>query len=401
MINRLNISLLVLLLSSALNVRADESAWDVAANLDLQSRFFTQDAQWPSQSSQTGEVSLAFSAEFRWRNPDGDQRVSVTPYLRWDETDSERSLVDLPEAYWAFEGNNYELLIGANTVFWGVTESVHLVDIVNQTDAVADLDGEDKLGQPMVNLELQKDWGLLSFYVLPYFRERTFAGVDGRFRAPLPVDTDGAVYESQDEENHTDFAFRYSHYMGDVDIGVSLFSGTSREPRLVSNADGTSLVPYYDQIEQIGVDLQYTHEAWLWKLEAIVRDGALDSFAAAVGGVEYTVYQIRESSADLGLLFEYQYDARSDSEPLTLADNDVFVGTRLAFNDVQDSTALLGFAYDVDTGATFVNIEADRRLGNDYVVELRGRFFTGVERDDPMFAVASDDYLQLQLSRYF
>ena len=401
MVNGLKIALLTVLLSSALNARADDSDWSRSANIDLQSRFFTQDAKWPGQSSQTGAVSLAFSAEFRWRAPDAEQRISLIPYLRWDATDSDRSLVDLPEAYWAFEGDSYELLVGANTVFWGVTESVHLVDIINQTDAAADIDGENKLGQPMLNLELQRDWGLIGLYVMPYFRERTFAGSDGRFRAPLPVDTDAAVYESSDEQNHIDLALRYSHYIGDVDLGVSWFSGTSREPRLLLNADATALVPYYDQIDQVGVDLQYTHDAWLWKFEAIARDAATDAFVAAVGGVEYTVYQLRDSSTDLGLLLEYQYDARAETEPLTLADNDVFVGARLAFNDVQDSTALLGFAYDVDTGATFMNIEADRRFGQNYVAELRVRLFSDVDRDDPVFAISSDDYLQLQVSRYF
>jgi hypothetical protein len=182
---------------------------------------------------------------------------------------------------------------------------------------------------------------------------------------------------------------------------VSWFSGTSREPRLLLNADATALVPYYDQIDQVGVDLQYTHDAWLWKFEAIARDAATDSYVAAVGGVEYTVYQLGDSSTDLGLLMEYQYDARAATEPLTLADNDVFVGARLAFNDVQDSTALLGFAYDVDTGTTFVNIEADRRFGDNYVAELRVRLFSDADSDDPVFAISSDDYLQLQFSRYF
>ena len=108
-----------------------------------------------------------------------------------------------------------------------------------------------------------------------------------------------------------------------------------------------------------------------------------------------------ESNADLGLLLEYQYDGRASTEPLTLADNDVFVATRFALNDVQDSTALMGVAYDLDTGATFMNVEAERRIGENYVLELRARFFTNVDVDDPMFIIADDDYLQLQLSRYF
>jgi hypothetical protein len=389
------------LLLPALVANADEASWDLGANVEMQSRFFTQDARWPGQESQAGQISLAATVELRWRNADDDQRASIIPYLRWDAEDEERSSLDLREAYWAWEAESFELLVGANTVFWGVTESVHLVDVLNQTDAVADIDGEDKLGQPMVNLAMQRDWGLLNFYVMPYFRERTFAGADGRLRTPLPVDTDRAQYESSAEEKHVDLALRYSHYVGDVDIGLSLFSGTSREPRLLPDADGTALLPYYDQINQFGVDLQYTRDAWLWKLESIVRDGYDDTFIAAVGGFEYTLYQVGESTADVGLLLEYQYDGRGEFEPLTIADNDVFAGARLALNDTQDTAVLAGVGYDVDTNEMFVNVEAERRLGEDYVLELRARAFSGARQDNPTYTLSRDDYLQLQLSRYF
>jgi len=389
----------ITLLLSALTAETGRASWDISSNIDLTTRIFTEDARWPGQDDSTLQLSIAGSTEFRWRGD--DSRASIIPYLRYDETDDDRSLADLPEAYWAKEAESYELLIGVNTVFWGVTESVHLVDIVNQTDAVADIDGEDKLGQPMINLELQRDWGLVSVYVLPYFRERTFSGEDGRLRTPLPVDTDNPQYESSDEENHVDLALRYSHYVGNVDIGVSAFSGTSREARLAPNTDGSELIPFYDQIDQLGLDLQYTGDAWLWKLEAIARETQNDSFTAAVGGFEYTYYQVNESSADVGVLLELQYDGRDDGEPVTLADNDLFAGIRLALNDTQDTAVLAGVGYDLETSETYVNIEADRRLGEDYVLELRVRFFTNAEPDDTSFAIENDDYLQLQLSRYF
>lgn len=402
MITHRNLRLFLLAsLLSALVAKADEASWDLSANVELQSRFFAQDARWPGQESDAAQLSVATTAEFRWRNAEGDQRASIIPYLRWDQADNERSLVDLPEAYWAYEGDGFEFLVGSNTVFWGVTESVHLVDIINQTDAVADIDGEDKLGQPMINLELQRDWGLISAYVMPYFRERTFSGSDGRLRTPLPVDTDRGQYESSERDNHIDVALRYSHYIGDIDIGLSFFDGTSREPRLLPDDDGSALLPFYDQISQFGVDLQYTHDAWLWKLEAIARDGFTDTFAAAVGGFEYTFYQVNESDADIGVLLEYQYDGRGTAEPVTVADNDVFVGTRLALNDTQDTAVLAGIVYDVDTGETFLNVEAERRLGEHYVIELRARSFSGADPIDPTFTIASDDYLQLQLRRYF
>ena len=374
---------------------------DVSGSVELQVRTFWNDPAWAGQDDRVLQGTLVSTTEFRWRNEEGNQRASLIPYLRWDATDSKRSLVDLNEAYWAFESRNYEVLVGSNTVFWGVTESVHLVDIINQTDFAGDIDGEDKLGQPMVSLALQRDWGEISAFVMPYFNERTFAGIEGRLRPQLPIDTDRALYESSSEETHVDFALRYSHYFGDVDIGLHAFSGTSREPRFVPAEDGQALLPVYDLIDQVGLDLQYTREAWLWKLEAIARNGYSDTFVAAVGGFEYTFYQVSESPADIGLLLEYQYDGRDRLEPITIADNDVFVGARLALNDVQDTAVLAGVSYDVETGETFVNIEAERRFGDNWFAELRVRVFSGAEQGDNTYWLQQDDYAQLSIARYF
>jgi hypothetical protein len=385
---------------------ASDSEWDLSGNTALQLRGFSQNALWPEQNSSDVEASISGEWEVRWRSEEGDQRASFIPFARWDENDDERTHMDLREAYWAYEGSAYddidfELLVGVNKVFWGVTESVHLVDIINQTDLVEDLDQEDKLGQPMVNLAIQQDWGLLNIYLLPYFRERTFPGEDGRFRAPLIVDWDDAEYESGAEEKHMDLALRYSHYFGDVDVGVYYFRGTSREPRLELSSNGQRLTPFYDQIDQLGVDVQYTTDAWLWKLESIVRDGYDETFMATVGGFEYTFYQVYESDADIGFLMEYQYDDRSSNEPITIADNDLFLGGRWTLNDTQDTALLAGVVVDKDTSETFFNIEAERRFGDSIVVELRVRAITNSESDEPSYSFSQDDYIQLQVSRYF
>ena len=280
-------------------------------------------------------------------------------------------------------------------------ESRHLVDVINQTDLVEGIDEESKLGQPLVNLNLQRDFGRFGLYVMPYFRERTFPGINGRFRAPLVVDTDNPIYESSDEENHLDLALRYDHYIGDLDLGAHVFKGTSREPRFVIAPEGDRLLPVYDQMTQFGVDVQYTAEAWLWKLEAVARDTRVDSFIAAVGGFEYTFYGINDSSADVGVLLEYLYDDRNQWSPPTASDNDLFIGARLALNDADDTSILAGVAVDLDTKELFLNIEAERRFGDQLSVGLQLRAFMNAEPGDALFTVAEDDYLQLRLSWYY
>jgi len=373
--------------------------WDMSASLEVQARLFSKSSAWSGQESSHGQYSLAALGDFRWRNDADNQRASIIPYLRWDASDTERNLLDFRELYWAWEGESFELLVGANTEFWGVTESVHLVDIINQTDGASDIDGEDKLGQPMVNLILQSDWGELGFYAMPYFRERTCAGREGRLRAPLLGDTNRPVYESSAGQSHIDLAIRYSHFIGNIDFGLSAFSGTSREPLLL--AEGGVLVPHYGQIDQFGIDLQYTGDAWLWKLESILRNGYEDRFGAVVGGFEYTFYQVVDSATDLGIILEYQHDGRAATVPAVISDNDIFAGARLALNDIQDTSMLAGVGVDVATSEFFVNVEAERRMGDNFVLELRARVFSGAAPGDITYSLARDDYIQLQLSRFF
>jgi hypothetical protein len=393
-----------LLLAATLLLLAPQAVlageWDFSGDTGSEFRWFPADPAFPGQEGGPGYSAMG-NLEWRWRSIDGYQRASIRAFGRLDSMDSRRTHADLREAYWAYEGEDWEVLAGFNKVFWGVTESRHLVDVINQTDLVEDPDQEQKLGQPMVNLMLRREWGQLDVFVMPWFRERTFPGTKSRLRPPLPVDTGRAVYESSAKQQHTDFALRYSHYFGDVDIGAYYFRGTSREPTLVRDVESASLVPFYSQMDQIGADIQYTRDAWLWKLEAIARNGVDETFFASVAGFEYTFYGIRESAADVGLLMEYLYDGRGASEPATPFDDDLFIGTRLSLNDMQDSNFLIGVILDRDTSDYFFNLEAERRFGENITAELRLRLFRGDEATDPLHAFDRDDYLQLNLSRHF
>ena len=115
--------------------------------------------------------------------------------------------------------------------YFGNNRSATFADIVNQTDYLASLDGDVKLGQPLVNVSWEQNQHLVDFYVLPYFRERPFAGTDGRLRLPYVIDSE-ASYESGAKRQHLDIAFRYQFNQQNLRLGISGFSGTSREPIL-------------------------------------------------------------------------------------------------------------------------------------------------------------------------
>jgi hypothetical protein len=361
-------------------------------------RAFAQQPLDPRQH----DNNLSFSAQPEYYSSwDGNsQSFAFVPFVRWDEHDEERSHADIRELTWLKAADDWELRVGIRKVFWGVTESQHLVDIINQTDLVEAPDGEEKLGQPMINLALIRDWGTLDLFVLPGFRERTFPGVDGRLRSALPVDSRHALYESPDKDRHIDLAARWTRVIGDWDVGLSAFKGTSRDPRFIPNASGTALIPVYDLITQWGLDLQATLGAWLWKLEAINRAGQGEQYNAFTAGFEYTLVGIADSATDLGMIVEFLYDDRGNQALTPFAD-DIMLGARLSLNDVQSTEFLLGMIADSSDSTRSVKLESSRRLGDSWKITLEGQAFTHVADSDLLTAMRKDNYLQLELARYF
>jgi len=355
----------------------------------------------PADRLQHGNnFSLAVQPEYYYGWDDGRESFTFVPFLRWDQNDSERSHVDIRELTWLKATDNWELRVGIRKLFWGVTESQHLVDIINQTDLVEAPDGEEKFGQPMLNLALIRDWATFDLFILPYFRERSFPGVDGRLRFVLPIDTDNARYESSRQERNIDYAVRWESSIGAWDMGLSYFNGTSREPRFEIRPDGQALIPVYDLIEQWGLDLQATVGDWLWKAETIHRSGQLEPYIALTTGFEYTFVGIMGSGADFGILSEVLYDERGDNA-LTLFADDILLGSRLTLNDEQSSELLFGIIVDIDDPGHLLILESSRRLGNAWKITFEARAFLDIPDSDLLTSIHDDDYLQLELARYF
>ena len=354
------------------------------------------------QRDATISPSVGLEPEFLWESDAGSIRFRATPFLRWDAHDDNRTHFDLREASLLYLANGWTFFAGVGKVFWGKTEAHHLVDIINQTDSVEDIDTEDKLGQPMLNLTLERDWGAIDVFFLPYVRKRTYPDARARLRGAFPV-LEQAVYDVRGGRWHPDFAGRWSYFAGSLDLAVSAFRGTSREPRLVpvTTEDGVALQSVYELIGQVSIDAQWTAGATLWKLEALTRGGHGDRFHAAVAGVEHTLFGIGPGPADLGLLAELMLDGRDATAPFTPFDNDVFFGARWAFNDTADSSIFGGPVIDYDTGEVFAFLEAERRFSDRWVAALEARWFMNTDATAPVHGLRRDDLVSLRLSRYF
>jgi FimV-like protein len=369
---------------------------------------FGLDSRWYAkkglQQQAQSNISASLLQEWYWQSADETDSFTFSPYFRVDQRDPERNLIDVRQAFWLRVGSGWELKVGVDQVFWGVTESQHLVDVINQTDLVDNIDGESKLGQPMLQYNIFGDWGTLQTFLLPYFRERTLAGPDGRLRLPLPLLPDEALYQSNREQRHLDWALRYAKQIEQLDLAWSYFQGTSREPGLVPLGNSGYYTPYYPQMKQVGLEGQWIVDSWIWKLESIYRDyqqSPLGHFYAATAGFEYSMVGVMDTDYDLGWLLEYQYDSRGLAATGP-GQRDLFLGTRLAWNDEAGTELLFGFVQDLDDrGSRSGMLEASTRYNNNLRLRLDAWFFQTHRPDQPIWWFRRDDYIQLGIDYYF
>lgn len=369
--------------------------------LAAEGNYFLNEALYPQQSEHSG--SLAAWYEYYHDNATGDQRFAFSAFARLDSEDDERSHADVRELYVWKNFETVEVYAGLRKIYWGVTESVHLVDIINQDDILENLDGEEKLGQPMLQLITQRDWGLLEFFVLPRFREKHYPGVNGRLRPALPI-VEESLYQSSEGKNHVDVALRWSHYFDIWDVSLSHFSGTSRDAFFTPYMESgvvTGLQANYQQIDQSGLAVQATIDAWLLKLEAIsIYEKDYGRNSAAVAGFEYTFFTIGGSNSDLGIVVEYQMDDRVGAR-MSTAQDDLALGFRWAFNDLEGSEVLALINQDLEMDNQFISVELGRRLTDNWKLEAEARLFSQSEAGSFEYQLRDDDYIQVELRRYF
>jgi len=146
------------------------------------------------------------------------------------------------------------------------------------------------------------------------------------------------------------------------------------------------------------LDLQATTGSWLFKLEAIDRSAAevyeSENFQAAIGGLEYSFFDLASTGADVGIVVEHSIDSRAEQ---SFSDDLTFVGVRLALNDEQSTDLLIGCSTD----GRLCSAEGSRRFGDSIKLSLRANVFSGIDDDNVLASQRDDDFLQLNLAYFF
>jgi len=345
--------------------------------------YYAEAPLFSEQSDGQSQYALATTLDYNGQiNRNTDINVSV--FGRYHPAANKSGRGDVRELALSYYASQLEMSGGMLMERWGVLEAFSPVDILNPRDRVEDFQGDIKQGIPggriswlLDNLSEGKD----------RFRNSAFAYSDAEF---------------EKGQNTLSSAVRVSQMLASLEFAVSYYKGHARSPYFTPNLEEVGVItlqPNYARIEQAGFELLWIKGQLLAKLESVYRSTDDENFTGLGIGLEREFPRIGSSKNALTLYGEYYYDGRKSgsSSPITPFQNDIFLGLRLAVNDLNSTEYELRLTRDLDYDSTFWDLRAKTRIKHQWFVEANLYKFSHVDNDPALKSFASDSRLGLSV----
>ncbi|MGR3802069.1 hypothetical protein [Marinibacterium profundimaris] len=392
-------------------------------SLDATLRYYPEDGLLRGQGDAGFQTIISGELDTRTRFESGTLVFEVSGLYN---TDTGEGYADIPRGYYQYFGDGWDLLVGSNIEYWGVSEGNRVVDTVNQRYTIDQTVDYISLGQPMVNFNLSLGLNsTLSVFGLVYFRDRDLNTAETRFRSPILVSNNDAVYEEGGGRNF-DFAARFRSSFdalwGGMDLALSYFDGTDRAPStlpsicvvptgvfdrsscttdLIDNLPDLHALPYYAKLRRWGLETVWSRGSLQLTFEGAISNAIDETYYSYVAGAQYSFGGIGPTGDTLTVVGEYLYDNRSRIQPLTIYDDDVFLGFAYTGNDVQGTAVRGGMYYDVNSDAQIYTASYSRRIGDAVRVEVAAFGVNSADTRDPLAFAQNDSFVQLSLEYFF
>ena len=381
-----------------------ELDWEINSEIGLEIKeFHKKEAYSDQKNTYSGFIKSEIFIDFK-----NDIEFLMEPYFRYDHHDKNRSLFNFKENNFTYYYNDIQVKAGISEVFWGITESKNLVNIINVKD-VADGDQKAKLGQSLLAFSnYSEKYGSLDFYYLPFFKNSSQIGQTGRLRLSRPIENYDIVYEGGAGSKVPSWAIKWENSFGMLDFSLQGFRGNSRESSTIAKLENLQLKYFqgYERISQLGTYLQLISGPIIYKLEAIKRNGQKnaknirENFYSYTLGMEYLINNLFENKWDLTSLIEYHNDDRNN-DSTDIFQNDLFLATRLNFNDTDGTEFLTSITLDTDGGGNTSTLELSSRITDNIRVTGSYNAYWSVNEKDILYSFRRDNYFLINITNYF
>jgi hypothetical protein len=420
--------LAALAITLAVPTSARAGDWSSRGELALEGRQFDDD-----DLELTPDRGLALFGRLELEHSHGRLQEKTRFYGRLDRYDQRRSVLAFEEAWAQLGLERLRLRAGVDLINWTATEAFHPADVINARNLDSDLENFEKVGEPMVALQLRLFSGTtVQLLFMPHRTAPIFASPASRLSFAPGIDLKGSRRMIDRDGDLTDArwgpqaAFALRQVLGNADLTLHALEHLDRSQPLV-RVDPLTFSPLlvFQTVRQLGGTYQHALGPVVLKLEGAYRRfvaprepppgialGPLATAAAGqpdhgqlAAGLEYGVSH--EGGSESTFLLEGQavlgVDDPALRATLSIFQRDVLIGYRFALNDEAGKELMVGAIFDTErSGESLVMLNYQQRLGETWTVRGGLRLFHAkASAPGPMAVLRTSDHIRLALTRHF
>ena len=349
---------------------------------------------------------IAFRGEIEFQQKFSSSKVVFGAKSIIDIADKERRYIEVTDAYYKYNFENSDILIGRKTNFWGAMEFYNHTDNFNTKDFRDDpFDYDSKLGAWNLAYTYYFENSELSFIAKVHQEEQKPQG-EKSVNNFFPSSYEGDL-ETQSNLDRPSLYMKYSGSAEEVQLDYNLIyeNGYDEQRYFIFDKKEFKLKQHAYIVNKLMGYATYVNGETIYKTEVAItqnQDTTVSDYAQLSFGVEHTFYGIAGKS-DLGLLAEYyRYEMFDDTKKNSkniknLFANDMMLGFRATLNDGKDSAVLGGLAIDIDNKEKIFFVDYDTRVYDSYKLNLSYQHLA--PKSDSVFSKL--DRLSLTLGYYF
>lgn len=353
----------------------------------------------------------------------------IKAHGRVDAFDEGRNKV-YPEDIWlSYTKGFLQARLGFQVFNWTQMDIFQPAELINSVNFDSEVENLEKIGELALTIKTQLSFGFLELIYMPFFLAPNFPSANSRFNvlepgnemgSPIVVKKDGSLVE---RNQFHQFAAFFSKSLESMDFNLFFIDQVDRRsPEIVFQNSSNEFRPVYFPITTFGMNLIRPQSGWILKFEAARRlvtnpvqptiFGELKkkshSFAAV--GIERE-FLLGEKTLTAFLehqrLFGVSEETSDvDKQKLSVFQNDVALGLRLGFNDLQGREIRVLVDIDLDRSDQLLgSISYKQRIGESW--QLKGGYrYIYAPQESEIAAVGleqfhQDNYGFLELTRFF
>ncbi|MCA9539652.1 MAG: hypothetical protein KC620_12235 [Myxococcales bacterium] len=382
----------------------------------------------PDDDDTTDDIGLALATRLEAGWTPKPFEAALRLFGRVDAFDEERAIFVPEEAYVGFNLSPVKMRVGWQLQNWSATEAFHPADVINSRNFDSRIENPDKLGEPMVSVQVRVLWGSVTAFYMPFRVAPHLPGPSSRLSfAPEGVTPGSPVFAGRDRQIGTDliahqFALRLRQTIGDADISLHVVQHQDRaQPTQVFDRQSMQPRPLYHFVTQYGGTYQHVLGDFVLKVEAVHREFMYPDLSTRYVLVQRE--QIDHSQFAGGLEYGWSYEGGADGVVVLEAQvlrtvngeddrdlhpfqRDVLLGYRHVFNDIEGRRLQVGVIFDIEDAPQLLGTASyEQRLSDvwSFNAGLRIVFAPTPEDDAPRGLQRLDGAheLNLTLARYF